>query len=152
GGVLFEERLALGEAAEVLGALLVDGGVVLVGARREVDLGADDVEERERLAPGELGGLRARDDVVGDGGDLGGVVGVGTEGPERADRGHGAGERAVGKGRKDSAAARSPYRGRALVTGAFHTPLVCAAWGRPPRTRILVVPTAGWRSGISSGS
>ena len=85
------EVVARSEGGEGRGAAGVDRVRVLVGACGQVDLGANDVEEREVVSPRELAGFVDRDDVVRDRGDALGVGGKGAQSAERADGGHGRG-------------------------------------------------------------
>ena len=54
---------------EVLGRPLVDRVGVRIGARRQIDLGARDVQKAERVAGGERARFVGVDDVVGNGRD-----------------------------------------------------------------------------------
>ena len=150
GGLVADEGAGLGERAERLGPLLVDLVGVLVGPLGQVDLGADDVQERVLVAGGQLARLRGRDDVVGDGGDALGVLGRRAERAERADGGHGGrfGEGVPTKiAGPDRRATRRSRSVGVLFTVALH-PALADASPAPYHRR----PTAGWRSGISSGS
>ena len=85
GGGLAEEDAVGLEFFEGGAGLGVDGGGVGVDVGVEIDFGAVDVEEAERVAGGEFGCFVAVDDVIGDGGDGGGVLGGGGEALEGAD-------------------------------------------------------------------
>ena len=73
------EHAGRDHAGEVLGRLGVDGAVIRVDRRIEVDLGLGDVQEAPRLALGALARLRAREHVIGRGQDFGGAAGRGTQ-------------------------------------------------------------------------
>ena len=85
GGGLAEEDTVGLELFEGSAGLGVDSGGVGVDVGVEIDFGAVDVEEAEGVAGGEFGGFVAVDDVIGDGGDGGGVLGGGGEALEGAD-------------------------------------------------------------------
>ena len=85
GGGLAEEDAVGLELVEGGAGLGVDSGGVGVDVGVEIDFGAVDVEEAEGVAGGEFGGFVAVDDVIGDGGDGGGVLGGGGEALEGAD-------------------------------------------------------------------
>ncbi len=71
---------------QVVRGLGVDGTVVGVERRVEIDLGLRDVQEAPRLAFGALARLGARQHVVGRREDLGGAARRGTERAERLDQ------------------------------------------------------------------
>jgi hypothetical protein len=152
--VLLDVRLAGGEAGEVGGAHRVDLIGVLVGASREVDLGADDVEERVPAALRQLAGLLGVDDVVGDGGDFFGVARGRAEGPERKDGGHTGRCDGGTCSLKGTAPAPSPGRGGFAGASRERPPGGLRSGGafRIMGLRSQERDTAGWRSGISSGS
>jgi hypothetical protein len=70
------------EAVEIFAGFGVDGIGIRIGAWGEVDFGAKDVEEGVGFAVGEGAGFLGIDDVVGDGGDIGDLVGGRGEGVE----------------------------------------------------------------------
>ena len=82
---LADELPAGDERVEVPLGRLVDRGRVGVGALGQVDLGADDVQERERFAGGHAARLRRVHHVVGERGDLRGEAVGGPQGGERED-------------------------------------------------------------------
>ncbi len=87
--VLFDECALRFEALEVLARFLVDLVRVDVRPFGQVDLGARDVEEAQGVPGGQRARLLGVDHVVGDGGDLGHLVGGRAQGAERVDGGHG---------------------------------------------------------------
>jgi hypothetical protein len=84
GGFALENAVSL-KCLEGAAGLGIDGRGVGVDVGIEIDFGAVDVEEAEGVAGGEFGGFVAVDDVIGDGGDGGGVLGSGREALEGAD-------------------------------------------------------------------
>lgn len=84
GGGLAEEDTVGLEFFEGGAGLGVDGGGVGIDIGVEIDFGAVDVEEAEGVAGGEFGGFVAVDDVIGNGGDGGGVLRGGGEALEGA--------------------------------------------------------------------
>lgn len=85
GGVVVEEGAVAEEPVEVLLGLGVDPIVVRIGLGREVDVGATDVQEGERIAGGEGGSLGTVDDVVGRRDDAIDEIGPGAPRTERAE-------------------------------------------------------------------
>ena len=87
GSFVEHERRAVAQRREVLAGLRVDArGEYGIGVRRQIDLGAGDVQEAERIAGGELARFVGADDVVGNGRHGGGLVRRRTQGAERTDR------------------------------------------------------------------
>jgi hypothetical protein len=76
GGFALEDAVGL-QFFEGGAGLGINGRGVGVDVRVEIDLRAVDVEEAQRIASGERGGFFAVDDVIGDGGDSGGVLRAG---------------------------------------------------------------------------
>jgi len=86
--VLGLHEARLGEAAQVFRALLIHLVSVLVGALRQVDLGANDVQEALVVALGEAARFFDAYHIVGHGGDGLGSVGARAQGAKRVQRGH----------------------------------------------------------------
>ena len=115
-----EQRACGDHRLQVSVGLFVDRGRVAVGLRRQIDLGANHVQKRSRLAGRPLAGLLSRDHVVGIAGDLGGVGGGRAESGEGMDADHGwAGSCEMGAGRYRSL--RCPCKRAATGTGRYRT-------------------------------
>ena len=85
---LGRERRRGAQPLEILPAAVVDGGGIGIGALGQLDFGAGDAQEGERLVGGELAGLGGRHDVVGDGGDAGRDRQGGTQRAKGGQLGH----------------------------------------------------------------
>jgi hypothetical protein len=86
--LLFDERAFGLEPLEVLARTLVDLVGVDVRPFGQVDLRARDVQEAQRVPPGERARLLRVDHVVGDGGDLPDLLTGRAQRAERVDGGH----------------------------------------------------------------
>jgi hypothetical protein len=88
GSILAEGIVRLHKLAEVDGALLIDGLVVLVDLGREVNLGASHMQETSRLSLGALACFFGADDIVRNGRNLFDVLREGPHGPKWMQGGH----------------------------------------------------------------
>ena len=77
--VFFDERRARSQIAKVLGRAFVDLVGMRIGARRQIDLGARDVQKAQRVAVGQRPRLVGAHDVVRNSGHRRGRMGRGTQ-------------------------------------------------------------------------
>jgi hypothetical protein len=88
GLILDHERRRLAQRIEVPARSGVHRGRVGIDVRRQIDLRAAYVKKTERIPVGELTRFFGADDIVGNGGNCGGILGRRTQCPERMDESH----------------------------------------------------------------
>src|ERR1019366_1941144 len=70
-GLVFDDERGLLQGVEIAGRTLVDAGRVRIGTGRQLELGARDAQEAQRVAGRQRARLIGIDDIVGNGGDTG---------------------------------------------------------------------------------